>query len=105
VNPFVFTQPKDIDAVLAALAAPGARPIAGGTNLLDIHDIEVLFADEEDRIVSKQLGAKGVGEIGIAGVAAAVANAVFHATCKRLRTTPITPDKVLLGDHEVPVRK
>jgi xanthine dehydrogenase YagR molybdenum-binding subunit len=46
-----------------------------------------------------------VGEIGIVGVAAAVANAVFHATGKRLRTTPITPDKVLLGDHEVPVRK
>jgi xanthine dehydrogenase YagR molybdenum-binding subunit len=71
----------------------------------DIHAIDVIFADEEDRIVSKQLGAKGVGEIGIVGVAAAVANAVFHATGKRLRTTPITPDKVLLGDHEVPVGK
>jgi xanthine dehydrogenase YagR molybdenum-binding subunit len=71
----------------------------------DIPAIEVIFADEEDRIVSKQLGAKGVGEIGIVGVAAAVANAVFHATGKRLRTTPITPDKVLLGDHEVPVGK
>ena len=36
MNPFVFTQPQDVDAVLAALAAPGARPIAGGTNLLDL---------------------------------------------------------------------
>jgi len=36
MNPFDFTQPKDVDAVLAALAAPGARPIAGGTNLLDL---------------------------------------------------------------------
>jgi xanthine dehydrogenase YagS FAD-binding subunit len=36
MNPFAFTQPQDIDAVLAALAAPGARPIAGGTNLLDL---------------------------------------------------------------------
>lgn len=71
----------------------------------DIHAIDVIFADEEDRIVSKQLGAKGVGEIGIVGVAAAIANAVFHATGKRLRTTPITPDKLLLGDHEVPVGK
>ena len=71
----------------------------------DIHAIQVIFADEEDRIVSKQLGAKGVGEIGIVGVAAAVANAVFHATGKRLRTTPITPDKVLLGDHAVPIGK
>ncbi|WP_075795040.1 FAD binding domain-containing protein [Massilia putida] len=36
MNPFTFIQPKDVDAVLAALAAPGARPIAGGTNLLDL---------------------------------------------------------------------
>jgi xanthine dehydrogenase YagS FAD-binding subunit len=36
MNPFAFTQPNDVDAVLAALAAPGARPIAGGTNLLDL---------------------------------------------------------------------
>jgi xanthine dehydrogenase YagR molybdenum-binding subunit len=69
----------------------------------DIHDIQVIFADEDDRVVSKQLGAKGVGEIGIVGTAAAVANAIFHATGKRLRTTPITPDKILLGDHEVPL--
>jgi CO/xanthine dehydrogenase Mo-binding subunit len=52
----------------------------------DIHDIQVIFADEDDRVVSKQLGAKGVGEIGIVGVSAAVANAIFHATGKRLRT-------------------
>jgi xanthine dehydrogenase YagR molybdenum-binding subunit len=69
----------------------------------DIHDIQVIFADEEDRIVSKQLGAKGVGEIGIVGVAAAVSNAIFHATGKRLRSTPMTPDKLLMGDHEVPL--
>ncbi len=36
MNPFAFTQPADVDAALAALAAPGARPIAGGTNLLDL---------------------------------------------------------------------
>jgi xanthine dehydrogenase YagR molybdenum-binding subunit len=70
----------------------------------DIHDIEVIFAEEEDRIVSKQLGAKGVGEIGIVGVSAAVANAIFHATGKRIRSTPITPDKILLGDRSVPVQ-
>ena len=71
----------------------------------DIHDIQVLFAEEDDRVVSKQLGAKGVGEIGIVGVAAAVANAIFHATGKRLRSTPITPDKLLLGDRAVPVAR
>ncbi|WP_020656143.1 xanthine dehydrogenase family protein molybdopterin-binding subunit [Massilia niastensis] len=68
----------------------------------DIHDIEVIFAEEDDRVVSKQLGAKGVGEIGIVGVAAAISNAIFHATGKRLRTTPMTPDKLLLGDPELP---
>ncbi|SFD70558.1 xanthine dehydrogenase family protein molybdopterin-binding subunit [Massilia yuzhufengensis] len=69
----------------------------------DIHNIEVIFADEDDRIVSKQLGAKGVGEIGIVGTSAAIANAIFHATGKRLRTTPITPDKILMGEKDVPV--
>jgi xanthine dehydrogenase YagR molybdenum-binding subunit len=69
----------------------------------DIHNIEVIFADEDDRVVSKQLGAKGVGEIGIVGTAAAVANAIFHATGRRLRSTPITPDKILLGDLQIPV--
>ncbi|MEE7565885.1 xanthine dehydrogenase family protein molybdopterin-binding subunit, partial [Xanthomonas sp. Kuri4-3] len=60
----------------------------------DIHDIEVIFAEEDDRVVSR-LGAKGVGEIGLVGVAAAVSNAIFHATGKRIRSTPMTPDKVM----------
>ena len=41
------------------------------------------------------LGARGIGEIGITGAAAAVANAVFHATGKRMRDLPITLDKLL----------
>jgi len=41
------------------------------------------------------VGAKGIGELGITGVAAAVANAVFHATGKRVRDLPITLDKLL----------
>lgn len=60
----------------------------------DIHDIDVIFVEEDDRIVSR-LGAKGVGEIGIVGVAAAVSNAIFHATGRRVRSTPMTPDKVM----------
>ena len=59
----------------------------------DVQDIEVLFV-EEDNIVNP-LGAKGLGEIGIVGVAAAIANAIFHATVKRVRDLPITPDKLL----------
>ncbi|MFJ3681391.1 xanthine dehydrogenase family protein molybdopterin-binding subunit [Pseudomonas sp. NPDC090208] len=60
----------------------------------DIGEIEVLFVEEDDEIVN-ELGSKGVGEIGIVGVAAAVANAVFHATGKRVREFPITLDKML----------
>ena len=58
----------------------------------DIHDIKVIFVDEPDD--SNPLGLKGLGEIGIVGVAAAVANAVFHATGKRVRDLPITLDKL-----------
>ncbi len=60
----------------------------------DIHDVEVIFVPEHDEVVNA-LGAKGLGEIGIVGVAAAVANAVWHATGKRVRDLPITLDKVL----------
>ncbi|MDC0708671.1 xanthine dehydrogenase family protein molybdopterin-binding subunit [Stigmatella sp. ncwal1] len=60
----------------------------------DVRGIEVLFVDEDDSIVNP-LGAKGLGEIGIVGVAAAIANAVFHATGKRVRSLPITLDKLL----------
>jgi xanthine dehydrogenase YagR molybdenum-binding subunit len=59
----------------------------------DVHDIEVMFVDEPDSIINP-LGVKGVGEIGIVGVAAAVANAVYHATGKRVRDLPITLDKL-----------
>ncbi|GLH78164.1 dehydrogenase [Bradyrhizobium sp. SSBR45G] len=60
----------------------------------DVHDIEVIFVEEEDRIINK-MGIKGLGEIGIVGVAAAIANAVYHATGKRIRDLPITLDKLM----------
>ncbi|MFV3415959.1 xanthine dehydrogenase family protein molybdopterin-binding subunit [Pseudomonas sp. NY15436] len=60
----------------------------------DIGDIRVLFVDEPDAVVNP-LGSKGVGEIGVIGVAAAVANAVYHATGKRIRELPITLDRLL----------
>ena len=58
----------------------------------DVGDIKVIFVDEPDD--SNPLGLKGVGEIGIVGVAAAIANAVYHATGKRVRDLPITLDKL-----------
>lgn len=67
----------------------------------DIHDIDVIFVEEDDRIVSR-MGAKGIGEIGIVGVAAAISNAIHHATGRRLRNLPMTPDKVMAPEDEVP---
>jgi len=60
----------------------------------DVGGIEVLAVPEDDPHVNP-LGAKGIGEIGITGVAAAIANAVHHATGRRVRALPITPDKLL----------
>jgi xanthine dehydrogenase YagR molybdenum-binding subunit len=61
---------------------------------LDVGAIDVAFIPEEDHVVNK-LGIKGIGEVGIVGVAAAIANAIFNATGKRVRDLPITPDKLL----------
>ena len=59
----------------------------------DVHDIEVIFVEEEDAEVTP-LGVKGVGEIGIVATAAAIANAIWHATGNRVRDLPITIDKL-----------
>ena len=60
----------------------------------DIPSIDVIMIDETDHAVN-DVGAKGIGELGMTGAAAAVANAVYHATGKRVRDLPITPDKLL----------
>lgn len=61
---------------------------------LDVGRIETVFINEEDKIINR-LGVKGIGELGITSVAAAIANAVFNATGKRIRKLPITPDKLI----------
>ena len=60
----------------------------------DVGTIEVAWIDEDDPYINP-LGAKGIGEIGIVGTAAAIANAVYHATGIRVRDLPITLDKLL----------
>jgi xanthine dehydrogenase YagR molybdenum-binding subunit len=60
----------------------------------DVEELEALFVDEHDPHVNP-LGAKGLAEIAICGVAPAIANAVFHATGKRLRELPIRPEMLL----------
>jgi xanthine dehydrogenase YagR molybdenum-binding subunit len=60
----------------------------------DVPAIDVIFVDEKDDEINP-LGVKGVGEIGIVGTAAAIANAIYHATGIRVRDLPITLDKLL----------
>jgi xanthine dehydrogenase YagR molybdenum-binding subunit len=60
----------------------------------DIPEIDVELLNYPDRVINT-LGCRGIGEIGITGAAAAVANAVYHATGRRVRDLPITPDKLL----------
>jgi xanthine dehydrogenase YagR molybdenum-binding subunit len=60
----------------------------------DVGTVDVAWLDEDDPYVNP-MGAKGLGEIGIVGTAAAIANAVYHATGIRVRDLPITLDKLL----------
>jgi xanthine dehydrogenase YagR molybdenum-binding subunit len=60
----------------------------------DVHEVETMFVEEDDTVVNP-LGVKGMGELGMVGIPAAIANAVFHATGRRIRELPITPDKLL----------
>jgi CO/xanthine dehydrogenase Mo-binding subunit len=82
------------------LSDPGSGRIANATfgdYLIpvngDVPDMDVVFVGEPDP--ANPLGAKGVGEVGLVGVPAAIANAVHHATGRRIRSLPITIDQLL----------
>ena len=66
---------------------------------LDTPQLEVHFVEEEDPHVNP-LGVKGLGEIALIGIAPAIANAVFHATGKRVRELPIRVESILPADRE-----
>jgi xanthine dehydrogenase YagR molybdenum-binding subunit len=68
----------------------------------DIQDVDAFFVQYPDLVISP-IGARGVGEIGITGVAPAIANAVYHATGIRVRDLPITPDKLLSMGLGLPI--
>lgn len=73
--------------------------INGEEQHLSIDPRVTLLSDEHDSVVN-DLQIKGLGEIGTIGSAAAIANAVYHATGKRVRNLPITPDKLLDAQRE-----
>lgn len=78
-----------------------ARPLSDGLGgylvptQADVGEIEAHFLDLPDPVIGPQ-GARGVGEIALCGVAAAIANAIHNATGRRVRELPITPDKLLI---------
>lgn len=60
----------------------------------DMPEFDIQFIDKPDPIISP-IGARGIGEIGITGITAAIVNAIYHATGKRVRDLPVTPDKLI----------
>jgi xanthine dehydrogenase YagR molybdenum-binding subunit len=60
----------------------------------DVPDIDTIFINKPDPYINP-MGAKGMGEIALIGYAASVTNAIYHATGKRIRTLPVTPDKLI----------
>ncbi|HEY1765425.1 MAG TPA: molybdopterin cofactor-binding domain-containing protein, partial [Opitutaceae bacterium] len=79
-----------------ALGAPVTRNLADylvPANA-DVPDITVAFTDHPDEQFNS-LGVRGIGEIGITGITAAIANAIYHASGSRVRDLPITLDKIL----------
>jgi CO/xanthine dehydrogenase Mo-binding subunit len=82
------------------ISDPGTGRIANATLAdylvpvnADVPDMEVVFVGEPDPLTP--IGTKGVGEIGLPGTAAAIANGVYHATGRRIRSLPITIDQLL----------
>ncbi|MCW7945718.1 carbon monoxide dehydrogenase [Streptomyces hygroscopicus] len=82
------------EPVLGRWLSPDLAGVALPVNADIPPDIDIAFVDEFDKHAGP-LGAKGIGELSATGVAAAVANAVFDATGRRIRELPITPEKLL----------
>ncbi len=91
-------EKMDVDTKLGCLVGNDFAGYHCAVNA-DTPIIEVAFIGKSDPNINPT-GSKGLGEVGIIGSAAAIANAIYHATGKRLRDLPITPDRVLLAYAE-----
>ncbi len=93
----VLHRGRSVALVESILKNSEGKEIARGTatQMIFVGQIDVAFIDKPDPHISS-LGARGAGEIGMTGVAAAIANAVYHATGIRVRNLPITPEKLLV---------
>lgn len=88
-----LTEKTEVDHKFGRIMNPNLAGYHVPVNA-DVAQIDTIFVDEDDKIVNP-LGAKGLGELGLVGIPAAIANAIFHATGKRFRELPITPDKLI----------
>jgi xanthine dehydrogenase YagR molybdenum-binding subunit len=82
-----------VDRRTARLMNPGLNEYLFPTHA-DVPQIDITFVDEDDPEINP-LGAKGIGELGVVGAAPAIANAVFHATGRRIRHLPILPEDLV----------
>jgi xanthine dehydrogenase YagR molybdenum-binding subunit len=62
----------------------------------DVGEVHIIMVPEEDRAINP-LGVKGIGEVGIVGTSAALANAIYHATGQRLRDLPLRIESLIAG--------
>jgi xanthine dehydrogenase YagR molybdenum-binding subunit len=82
------------DPVSARILNPGLAEYLIPTHADAPPRIDITFVDETDTEINP-LGSKGIGELAVVGVAPAIANAVFHATGRRVRRLPIMPEDLL----------
>ena len=88
-----LTEETEVDAQCGRIANANIAEYLVPVNA-DVPDITVLQIPEQDTVFNS-LGIKGIGELPMVGVAAAIANAVYHATGQRIRDLPIRPDKLI----------
>ncbi|MFZ1702111.1 MAG: xanthine dehydrogenase family protein molybdopterin-binding subunit [Pyrinomonadaceae bacterium] len=87
-----LTEKTEVDHTFGRIMNPNLAGYHVPVNA-DVAEIDTIFVEEDDKIVNP-LGAKGLGELGLVGIPAAITNAIFHATGKRFRELPITPDRL-----------